>query len=78
MKAFATTLGMRIKDKYFENVEVRKVSVEEYKTLKQYMEIVDESGFVYIYFSEKHKEVMIAHLNPDHSFGEIELYKAIS
>ena len=78
MKAFATSQGARIGDKVFYNVKVRKVSIQEYKTLKQYMEIVDESGFAYIYCSEEHNEVMIAHLNQDHSFGEIELYKGIS
>jgi hypothetical protein len=78
MKAFATSQGIRIKDKIFHNITVRKISINEYKTLKQYMKVSDESGHCYIYFSKKNKEVMIAHLNQDHSFGEIELYKAIS
>ena len=78
MKAFATSQKVRILDKVFKNVKTRKVSVEEYKTLKQYMEKVDESGHCYIYCSEEHNEVMICHLNPDHSFEEIELYKGIS
>jgi hypothetical protein len=78
MKAFVTHLGMIINDKVLNNVEVRKVSVEEYKTLKQYMNTVDETGHCYIYCSEEHNEVMICNLNPDHSFEEIKLYKGIS
>jgi hypothetical protein len=75
MKAFVTHLGMIINDKVFKNVKTRKASVEEYKTLKQYMNTVDETGHCYIYCSEEHNEVMVAHLNPDHSFYKIELHK---
>ena len=78
MKAFASEQGVRIGDKVFYNVKTRKVSVEEYKTLKKDMEIVDDSGFAYIYFSEEKYEVMIAHLDQNHSFQEIVLYKGIS
>ena len=77
MEAFVTHKSIRINDTEFKIFTTRKLSVEEYKTLKQYMDVVSEEGFMYLYCSEKNREVMEVHLNSDFSICSVELHKGV-
>ncbi|NQY31483.1 MAG: hypothetical protein HRT69_18700 [Flavobacteriaceae bacterium] len=77
MLVFVTPDRLRIGNKEFTNYTTREISVDEYKTLKKYLTVASEEGFMYLYYSKEFNEVMEVHLNPDHSILSVELHKGI-